>query len=229
MNKRIFIAAGLSSLLLSSCSAASQSSQPDETTASTTTAASTTEATTIVDVTDAPETAATTVVDVTDAPETAATTVVDVTDAPETAATTAAETDAPQAERTDVQKLLDAALNSTEFPIMMMEGTDRAENLEYLGVDESLVEDYAFSQCGITTSISEVVIIKAKSGSEKEVKEQLQAHKQALIDTYAWYPAQIEEANNTVVGTKDSYVFLVCHTEPDDAVDAIKDEIKKLA
>lgn len=100
-------------------------------------------------------------------------------------------------------------LDSGDFPLTIQ--IDDKEMLEgTIGLNLNDIDEYTVYQQMMSVDLAEVILVKAKSGKENAVKGSLDARKQALIDTFAFYPDQIEAAEATVVGTKDGIVYLIC-------------------
>lgn len=175
---------------------------------------------------------------VTDAPETEATE--SETEAPE-AETEApeAETEAPEAETEDApaeegeagtaasesQRLAEVVLNSgVEFPAVMPV-EDPAIITDVLCYDMTDAEEYSVTMQLMSAHLIEVVIIKPVDGKMDAVMEMLNARKDQLLNSVAFYPDQVESAEGTVVGNKGGYAYLICHKDGAKAEEALLNAI----
>lgn len=116
--------------------------------------------------------------------------------------------------RTDksADDLLSVVLNSVQFP-QTLELDDESRITDELGIDLSLVDDYAIVQQMLSVDVSEVVILIAKDGAADRLQDALEARKQSLINDFAFYPNQVAAAEATEVGSVKNVVFLICHEE----------------
>lgn len=119
--------------------------------------------------------------------------------------------------------LLDTVLNSIEFP-QTVEVTDE-NRLTEMGLDMSLIEEYAVVQQMLSVDVVEVIILKPKDGDADKLTEQLEARKESLINDFAFYPEQVASANATVVGSEKNVAYLICHVDAAEAEKALVDEI----
>ena len=121
---------------------------------------------------------------------------------------------ASTSERTDKKAgdLLSTVLNSVQFP-QTVDLDDESRITEELGIDLSLVEDYAIVQQMLSVDVSEVIILVAKDGASSRLQTALEARKQSLINDFAFYPNQVAAAEATKVGTIWNVVYLICHEE----------------
>ncbi len=121
------------------------------------------------------------------------------------------------------ERLTEVVLNSVEFPSTMR--VEDEEMIKDMGLNLDDIEEYCVTQQMMSVHLIEVIIAKPKEGKAESVLESLQARKDALINTFAYYPEQEESANATVVGQKGDYVYLICHWE---AADAEKELLKNI-
>ena len=117
-------------------------------------------------------------------------------------------------ERTDktAEELLSVVMNSVQFP-QTVKLTDENRITDELGIDLSLVEEYAIVQQMLSVDVSEVIILIAKDGAVNQLEDELEARKESLINDFAFYPNQVEWAEATEVGSVRNVVYLICHED----------------
>ena len=117
-------------------------------------------------------------------------------------------------DRTDkgAGELLSVVLDSVQFP-QTVEVTDEIRITEEMGIDLSLVEEYAIVQQMLSVDVSEVIILIAKDGAEEKLEGVLEKRKESLINDFAFYPNQVAAAEATEVGKVKNVVFLICHED----------------
>ena len=75
-------------------------------------------------------------------------------------------------------------------------------------------EQAIFMQCPMSANLTEIIVIKA--ADPEAAKADLEARQKKAQDTDAFYPADIERANSSIVGTEGSYAyFLMCDNTSD--------------
>ena len=125
-----------------------------------------------------------------------------------------AEEEAPSeeenADETETQRLANVILNcGVEFPAtMFVDDPDMVKDM--LGYDMADAEEYSIVTHLISAHLVEITIIKVKDGKMDAVMEMLNKRKDDLLNNVAFYPAQIEAAEATVVGNKNGYAYLIC-------------------
>ena len=117
-------------------------------------------------------------------------------------------------------ELLSVVLDSVQFP-QLLELTDEERITDELGIDLSLVEDYAIMQQMLSVDVSEVIILIAVEGAAEELKSVLKKRKESLINDFAFYPNQVASAEGTQVGSVLNVVYLICHEEASVAEDEL--------
>ncbi|MCH5199652.1 MAG: DUF4358 domain-containing protein [Oscillospiraceae bacterium] len=123
------------------------------------------------------------------------------------------------------EELMEIVLNSVQFP-QLVELTDEERIKGDLGIDLSLVKEYAVVQQMLSVDICEVIILIAKDeGAAKELEGVLEARKESLINDFAFYPNQVAWAEATEVGKVMNVVYLICHEEADEAAQALIEEV----
>ena len=122
-------------------------------------------------------------------------------------------------------ELLEIVLNSVQFP-QLVELTEEHRITGELGIDLSLVEEYAIVQQMLSVDICEVIVLIARDdGAVSELEAVLEARKESLINDFAFYPNQVEWAEATEVGSVDNVVFLICHKEAATARQRLIEEV----
>lgn len=120
--------------------------------------------------------------------------------------------------------LLSVVLNSVQFP-QTVNVDDENIITDELGIDLSLVEDYAIVRQMLSVDVSEVIILIARDGANDQLQTALEARKQSLINDFAFYPNQVAAAEATEVGTVWNVVYLICHEEAATAKQALIEEV----
>ncbi len=62
----------------------------------------------------------------------------------------------------------------------------------------------------MSSHLIEISVIKPAEGKKQDVLDFFKNRKEQLINEVAFYPAQQENAEATVTGEKDGYVYLLC-------------------
>ena len=119
-------------------------------------------------------------------------------------------------------ELLETVLNSVQFP-QILDLTDEDRIRDEIGIDLSLVEEYAIVQQMLSVDVSEVIVLIAKDGAVGELESTLEARKESLINDFAFYPNQVAAAEATEVGSVKNVVYLICHEEAATAEAALID------
>ncbi len=114
------------------------------------------------------------------------------------------------ADETETQRLANVVLNcGVEFPAtMFVDDPDMVKDM--LGYDMADAEEYSIVTHLISAHLVEITIIKVKDGKMDAVMEMLNKRKDDLLNNVAFYPAQVEAAEATVVGNKNGYAYLIC-------------------
>lgn len=128
------------------------------------------------------------------------------------------------AEQTEAQRLAEFALNSIEFPSMVAV-TDPETLSTVMQLDSSDFADYGIYMQMISVHLEEIIVVEPVEGKMDAVLEQLNVHKDALINNFAFYPDQLEAAQATIVGSKGKYAYLICDINAQTVVDALLAEI----
>lgn len=125
----------------------------------------------------------------------------------------------------EAERLTEIVLNAVEFPATVSL-EDEGIISDTIGLNLDDLEEYCITQQMMSVHLVEVIIAKPKEGKTADVKEALEARRDALINTFAFYPDQVDSANATVVGEKGDYVYLICHTEAAAAEEKLLTEIQ---
>lgn len=169
--------------------------------------------------TEAPETTTEAPATTTEAPET-------TTKAPETT-TAAPETTTEAAKEVDLKSAVDAVTEATEWPFLD-EVTDEMMITEYLGLDpnkDSYVQTL-FMQCPMSANLSEILIIK--STDVDSAVEDLKARRTRAIEIHAFYPADVENAEASIVGKTGDYAYYLLGSSAAEAESVLVKALKAL-
>lgn len=137
------------------------------------------------------------------------------------------ETSAPETfEDTDnpLKPIIEKITSESEWPALDMV-TDPTILSEYFLLDASNenYKEMIVMQCPISAVMSEIIIIEADDVDAAE--EDLKARQQKAIDQDAWYPDDIDLANNSIVGTCGDYAYFIIGSEAETAEKIITDYV----
>lgn len=119
--------------------------------------------------------------------------------------------DPDASEQTDCQKLTDAVLKSPSLEeVATMQVEDETMLSDILNYDVSLFDEYSVVMHLMSSHLIEISVVKPAEGKKQEVLDFFKKRKDQLINEVAFYPAQQENAENTVYGEKDGYAYLLC-------------------
>ena len=129
------------------------------------------------------------------------------------------------AAETETQRLANVVLNcGVEFPAtMFVDDPDMVKDM--LGYDMADAEEYSIVTHLISAHLVEITVIKVKDGKMDGVMEMLNKRKDDLLNNVAFYPAQVEAAEATVVGNKNGYAYLICDANAAQAETALLEAI----
>lgn len=208
----IIAAAALAGVMLTACSGGNA----EETTAETTTAAEVVTESETESETEAAEPE-------TEAEVTEAETEAEATESEESAADTdAAEEDTAA---NPLKPLVDAAMSVGEWP-WLEEVTDAQVISDFFLMDSTKYEQSIFMQCPMSATMCEIIIVK--SDDADSAKADLEARQKKAQDTDAFYPADVERAGASIVGTEGSYAYFIMADSASDVEDALVEAIKAI-
>lgn len=129
------------------------------------------------------------------------------------------------AAETETQRLANVVLNcGVEFPAtMFVDDPDMVKDM--LGYDMADAEEYSIVTHLMSAHLVEITVIKVKDGKMDGVMEMLNKRKDDLLNNVAFYPAQVEAAEATVVGNKNGYAYLICDANAAQAETALLEAI----
>lgn len=123
--------------------------------------------------------------------------------------------------------IIDKVLSESEWPVLSIV-TDETILKEFFLLDTANenYKEMIVMQCPISAKMSEIIIINADDVSAAE--EDLNARRQKAIDQDAWYPNDVELAQNSIVGTNGSYAYFIIGDNAEAAETSINDYIDAL-
>lgn len=135
----------------------------------------------------------------------------------------AADPTAPETTERTAEDLANAVFQSVDW-VSAQEISD-AETLDtMLGLDQSLLEDYAVYVPMMSVHLDELIIVKPNPGSEPAVEDQLNSHFEYIKEGAAFYPAQEIAAAGAVMGkTDDGFYYVIVHQIGSEIADVIRD------
>ncbi len=203
MNKKI-IAALLAGAMILSISSCGKKNEETTTPAATTPAETTTEATTTEAETTTETEAATEEATDTSVPE---------------------NEDSAEAETNDCVKLVNAVLNSgIEFGATALV-EDEELLADVMGYDLDLIDEYGVATALMSVHLIEIAVVKPAEGKMEDVLKMFNERKEKLINELAFYPAQVEAAEKTVIGSKGEYAYLICDNSAAEAEEKLIEAI----
>lgn len=123
--------------------------------------------------------------------------------------------------------IADAALGAGEWP-SMWEVSDPDLLNEYFLLDwtNSNYRNLLVLQCPMSANMTEIVIIEAEDVSA--ARTDLEARQKKAREQDAFYPADVERAGASVVGTEGDYAYFIMSDNVSDAEKAVTDYIKAM-
>lgn len=103
-----------------------------------------------------------------------------------------------------------AALDTEEELPPVMQVSDAQMLSDVMGYDMSITEDSCVYTQLVSAHLFELAVIKPLKGSEEQAEEMLRRRQSYLKDQAAFYPAQVEAADASLLGEKDGYYYLIC-------------------
>ena len=127
----------------------------------------------------------------------------------------------------DVKSLAKLITGTGQWP-MMAEITDETSLKDDYGIDvnDKKYDSFSVYKCPMSSTISEVMVIKPVDGEMDYAMEFLNDRKDKLINKFAYYPSDKEMAEAAKVGKQGEYAYLICATEAENADKALLDELK---
>ena len=118
--------------------------------------------------------------------------------------------DSAEAETNDCEKLVNAVLNSgIEFGATALV-EDKELLADVMGYDLDLIDEYGVATALMSVHLIEIAVVKPAEGKMEDVLKMFNERKEKLINELAFYPAQVEAAEKTVIGSKGEYAYLIC-------------------
>ena len=123
-----------------------------------------------------------------------------------------------------LKPIIEKITSESEWPALDMV-TDPTILSEYFLLDASNenYKEMIVMQCPISAVMSEIIIIQADDVDA--AAEDLKARQQKAIDQDAWYPDDIDMANNSIVGTCGDYAYFIIGSEAETAEKIINDYV----
>lgn len=134
------------------------------------------------------------------------------------------EADAPASDN-PLMPVIDAAISVGEWP-WLEEVTDAQVISDFFTMDQSKYEQSIFMQCPMSATMCELIIVK--SDDVDSAKADLEARQKKAQETDAFYPADVERAGASIVGTEGSYAYFIMADDAANVEAVIVDAIKGL-
>lgn len=114
-------------------------------------------------------------------------------------------------ERTKIKNCITEVINKNEHPIMD-EVVDNVILSEFFLIDttDEKIEEAVVYQCPMSATMSEIIVIK--SSDIDYAKEILEKRKEKAITQDAWYPADQENAEASIVGAVGNYAYYIINS-----------------
>ncbi len=123
-------------------------------------------------------------------------------------------------EENPLKEYADAALSVGDWP-EMMEVTDENILSEFFLLDKNN-ENYKsllVMQCPMSANMSELIIIEAEDTSA--ASDDLKERRKKAQETDAFYPDDVDKAENAIVGTSGNYAYYILGWEPEKSEEAL--------
>ena len=114
---------------------------------------------------------------------------------------------------------------SVEFP-RHMKVTDEVMISDVMGYDTSLATDSSIYAQLVSADLFELSLLRVPEDNGEAVLKMLNERKDYLKEQAAFYPAQVEAANATIVSHTGDIYFLICHKDAAKIEKALITEIK---
>ncbi len=133
--------------------------------------------------------------------------------------------DSAEAETNDCEKLVNAVLNSgIEFGATALV-EDKELLADVMGYDLDLIDEYGVATALMSVHLIEIAVVKPAEGKMEDVLKMFNERKEKLINELAFYPAQVEAAEKTVIGSKGEYAYLICDNSAAEAEEKLIEAI----
>ncbi len=133
--------------------------------------------------------------------------------------------DSAEAETNDCEKLVNAVLNSgIEFGATALV-EDKEMLADVMGYDLDLIDEYGVATALMSVHLIEIAVVKPAEGKMEDVLKMFNERKEKLINELAFYPAQVEAAEKTVIGSKGEYAYLICDNSAAEAEEKLIEAI----
>ena len=149
------------------------------------------------------------------------------------------ETAAPESE-TEAEAVSENPLKPAVEAVINAVGQDNLPFLEELTEPEFLKEFYLIDPenenfeniivyyCPMSAVMTEIIIIESKDGQVDAAKETLEARKKKAMEQDAFYPADVENAEASIVGTQGNYAYFLLSASAADMETALKEALNNL-
>ncbi len=107
-----------------------------------------------------------------------------------------------------------------------MEVTDEVMISDVLGYDTELTSDHSINIQLVSADLFELTLFRAPDENGEAVLKMLNERKDYLRQQAAFYPAQVEAAEATVVSHTDDIYYLICHKDAADIQKTLITQIK---
>lgn len=126
-----------------------------------------------------------------------------------------------------LRPVIEAVVSQGEWPFLS-EVTDEMIISDYFTLDKNNenYEQAIFMQCPMSANLTEVIVIKA--ADPEAAKADLEGRQKKAQDTDAFYPADVERANSSIVGTEGSYAYFIMSSNASEAEAALVEAVKAL-
>lgn len=94
--------------------------------------------------------------------------------------------------------------------------------------DNENFENIIVYYCPMSATMCEIIIIEAKDGQVDAAKETLEARQKKAKEQDAFYPADVENAEASIVGTDGNYAYFLLSSNAADMETALKEALKAL-
>lgn len=138
----------------------------------------------------------------------------------ETEESTEGETGEDEDAVSPLMEYADAAMSAGEWPVMEAV-SDKYILSDYflLDADNENYRDLLVMQCPMSANMSEFIIIEADD--TQAAADDLKARREKAQNGDAFYPDDVDKANDAIVGTAGDYAYFIMCFEPEKAEEAL--------
>ena len=123
-------------------------------------------------------------------------------------------------------ELTEAVKSAGEWPKMVkIEDNEMAQEFFKLDLENENYVEISISQCPMSASLAEIIIINPAEGKLDTAKEDLKTRKAKLTKSDVFYPDHQNIADESIIGDAGGYVYLIVGLSSVDGEKALKEKL----